>query len=110
MIALFRFWRLRGIAGELAQRIGSEAWKAMPRICKESEKATEVLKSTKEGSRVWDGVAVMMAFGVHVVDHYARNFLDQKDRNRLVGRLLSGLMWESTKTMASIAANDGRSI
>jgi triphosphoribosyl-dephospho-CoA synthetase len=110
MVSLLKFWRLRRIALNLAQRIGSESWKAGPRICEESQKAHEVLKSTREGNRVWDCVATVMAFGVHVVDHYARDFLDERERNRLVQKMLSSLMWEQTKASAVLAANEGRSL
>jgi len=110
MISFFKFWRLRRIALELAQGVGNEAWKAMPRICEESEKAVEVLKSTREGSRVLDGVAIVMAFGVHVVDHYARNFLDEGDRRQLVRKMLSRLLLEATRELAAFPANEGGAI
>jgi hypothetical protein len=110
MLSVFKPWKIRRIARRLAEQIGCEAWKSVPQLFKESEKAAEVLRETTDGSLVWDAVVVMMAFGIHVVDHYTRDFLDEKDRTLLVRKALSVLVWETAKINAKRQSVEGEKI
>lgn len=107
MISPFTYLRLYRIARQLLNSVGCQAWKATVRLAEESKQVDECLRATKQGNRIWDAVAVMMAFGVHVADHYARNFLAEKHRTRLIRMMIEKALLESKLLMLKMASDRG---
>ena len=88
MFAFINTWKLRRVARILAETIGSEAWRNLPRSGPKSEKVGETLVATHDGWRIWDAHACFLALGIHVVDHYARNYLTPTQREALIDKLI----------------------
>jgi hypothetical protein len=103
----FRHRKLKKIARELSGTVFSEAWKGVSQLIVESEKAVATLKDPDNGGLVLEGGDVLMALGIHTVDHYSRDFLDEKDRKRLVMKMIRCVLNESTMLSVTRAAETG---
>jgi hypothetical protein len=104
----FKKRKLKQIARELAALLHSRAWQDIEQIICHSAKATDALK--KEPQRVYIGVAYLMAFSIHTIDHHSRDYLDEDDRKHLVFNLMVFLMKEASSMSVRRAIDHGQRI
>jgi hypothetical protein len=101
---IFKKSKLGRVAQQLAETIGSEAWQSGPRLAEKSEKVGETLKATKDGWRIWDATGCFLGFGIHLVDHYSRNYLDPSERAELVKKLVSQVKTDIDHSILALAS------
>ena len=82
----FKKRKLKQIARELAALSYSRAWQDIEQIISHSAKATDAFE--KEPQKAHIGVAYLMAFSIHTIDHHSRDYLDEDDRKHLVFNLM----------------------
>ena len=107
---LFTRYKFKRISKELSSHCISKSASISAAVLTESEYASQVMKKSKNGYVFWEGVAAVIAYGIHMVDHYARNYLELEPRKKLVEKLIEQLKYKLMFSIANISAENEESL